>query len=401
MDGQVKHYGADPETGQAVVVTPDGTVTPLEGEQSYASDTAPRPALSGSLPAPPDDESAAGQSSGSTGSYGGGGYTPRRYSGGSGYSRGYSSGYSSHQPPNYGNDSQHPFFGGAPLTPGGTFANDSGGYDNREQVHVPGGASAGPFDTSAAGGGYGGAGGYTGGGGGGGPSDLYWQLKSKLEGAIGGGSSGSSSYPTTGAAPARSPREPKMTGKYAHGLDPSQALGLAYRPTAMLGRALKGVPGASPLYERASEIPAYTWAQLSKRNFSGSPKSIANSLGRTYANFGKGKIPSTDTMLKNLAHPKSGGGIDQMFNGVKDKSTESGYAYGQEPMPAGEQAYTYAPMLDAALSATLPTATAAKYGSEGYGGFLLDKATLKVMKKPPGKGPSVNQRVGKKLKLGH
>jgi hypothetical protein len=104
--------------------------------------------------------------------------------------------------PNYLNGQRHPAAGGAPLVPGGQFAAQDDGYDNRQQVYVPGGAAAGPFETRAAQAprqqAYGGNAiqGSGGGGGGGGTSPAYDALRgkgmamaSKLKGYGGGGSS--------------------------------------------------------------------------------------------------------------------------------------------------------------------------------------------------------------------
>jgi hypothetical protein len=104
--------------------------------------------------------------------------------------------------PNYLNGQRHPAAGGAPLVPGGQFAAQDDGTDNRQQVYVPGGAAAGPFSTRAAPmpdqPAYGGNAvqGPGGGSGGGGTSPAYDALRgkgmamaSKLKGYGGGGSS--------------------------------------------------------------------------------------------------------------------------------------------------------------------------------------------------------------------
>lgn len=106
--------------------------------------------------------------------------------------------------PTYADGSRHPAQGGAPRMPGGAFAQQDGGYDNRQQVSVPGGAAAGPFETRAARspeGGMTGNYGSRGGGGGGGGSlakDLYWRIRNTMEAKIGGmgpgGGSASSGY---------------------------------------------------------------------------------------------------------------------------------------------------------------------------------------------------------------
>jgi hypothetical protein len=105
--------------------------------------------------------------------------------------------------PNYLNGQRHPAAGGAPLVPGGQFAAQDDGYDNRQQVYVPGGAAAGPFETRAAQAprqnAYGGNAvqGPGGGDGGGSTSPLYDKLRGKglaMAGKLKGyGDSGSSS----------------------------------------------------------------------------------------------------------------------------------------------------------------------------------------------------------------
>lgn len=123
-----------------------------------------------------------------------GGYTRRQYGGygRSGYG-GYSGGGYADGPtvPRYANGAMHPFFGGQMPQPGGGFAD---GYDNRQQVTSTSGATAGPFEVSAARAPrestYGSGGGGGGGGGGGIARDLYWQFAGKLKDKLmGGGSS--------------------------------------------------------------------------------------------------------------------------------------------------------------------------------------------------------------------
>lgn len=104
--------------------------------------------------------------------------------------------------PAYADGTTHPAMGGQPRLPGGPAAQQATpGFDNRQQVSVPGGAAAGPFETRAA---YpvtpdysGGSADRGGGGSSGGSSlarDLYWTLRNRAEarlsGMAGGGSSG-------------------------------------------------------------------------------------------------------------------------------------------------------------------------------------------------------------------
>jgi len=110
--------------------------------------------------------------------------------------------------PNYQNGQRHPAAGGAPLTPGGIFAQQDDGFDNRQQVTSTSGATAGPFGVRAAPAprqdAYGGNAvqGSGGGGGGGNTSPLYDKMRAKgnaiaasLRGIGGGGSSAPGDYP--------------------------------------------------------------------------------------------------------------------------------------------------------------------------------------------------------------
>lgn len=388
----IPRYTVDPATGRTVIVYPDGTVVPALGADAYA------PMDQGGGGAVPFVEPEAVTSTDADASYQSAPrYTPRHpgYRDTGGYDD-----YASTRLPNFSDGSSHPLAGGGPRTPGGPAAAASGGFDNRQQVSVPGGASAGPFSVRAAPGpsgqSYGGRADSDGGGGG--TSPIYNKLRAKLTGAYSGGSS-YGGYSGGYAAP-KEPREERMTGRFARGLDPDQAYGLAYRPTAMMPRAMPGLSGASPLYDMLSEMPAYQLGILGKRNFNGSARATANAVGNFYDQAGNmNDLPDFDTLMRNLTNPKKNGGVDQMFNGVRNpasirKATGYEYEYGKEPLAAGEAAQTYQGLLDATLS-LLPTNTAAKYSSAGSA--LIDKAMLKDMKRPAGKGKSINQFVGRRL----
>lgn len=191
-----------------------------------------------------------------------------------------------------------------------------------------------------------------------------------------------------------------MRGPYAHGLDPDQALGLAFRPTAMLGRSLPGLNDASGLDDLMRNLPSYQLAILGNRNYQGRPMDLANSIGRfQHAAGTTGDLPDFETVFRNLTNPKRGGGIDQMFNGVEQskrlqKATGYQYEYGKEPLDAATAGSTFENLLGGALS-LLPKETAAGLGA--YGSSLIDKAVLKDMKRPAGRGRDMPQLVGRRL----
>jgi len=127
-----------------------------------------------------------GYSGGGSG-YGGGGYAPGGDFGGGGPTV-----------PRYADGTTHPFFGGPPRTPGGIFAQQDSGYDDRAQVTNPEtGASAGPYGVtaprSADSGSYGYGGGSSRGGGGGGLArEMIGRIRSNVEERLGGMGPGAS-----------------------------------------------------------------------------------------------------------------------------------------------------------------------------------------------------------------
>jgi hypothetical protein len=167
----------------------------------------------------------------------------------------------------------------------------------------------------------------------------------------------------------------------------------------MLPKAVEGITPADPSYDRLASLPAAEIATL--MGGSGKPSRFVNNLGKLYNKAdATGWLPSTDRMLGNLAKGK--GGLESLFEGEKagkgdsESYTMPGYAYGAEPLMLGEASGTMSGMLDAALVGE-PLAFQQKYGSEGWGGFLIDKWGSKAMKRAPGKGPAVNEFVTKRL----
>ena len=215
-------------------------------------------------------------------------------------------------------------------------------------------------------------------------------------GGYSGGDYGRSSYADSTPKP---DKPDPLHGRYAHGLDPTQAGGLTLHPTAMIPRVFPGLNPSDPVYGMLARLPAAQWAMILGN---GKPQSIANKLGGIYHDAGmRSDLPSTDRLLSQL---RQGNGLEDMFQGVKagkhdyESYSQPGYVYGQEPMPMGEATSAYGTLLDAALSQE-PMLTAQKYGvmSGGWGSYLIDKWASKAMKRPPGKGKPIYSYVGKKL----
>lgn len=200
----------------------------------------------------------------------------------------------------------------------------------------------------------------------------------------------------------KTPKEKKepMRGPYAHGLDPDQALGLASDPGAMLGRSLPGMNPASGLSHLMDELPSWQLGILSNRNYKGRPMDLANSIGKfQHAAGTTGDLPDFAEVFRNLTNPKHGGGIDQMFNGVKapkamQKATGYQYEYGHEPLAAADAGAAFENLLGGALK-LLPNTTALGMGA--YASDMIDKAVLKDMKRPAGKGRDIPKMVGRRL----
>lgn len=143
--------------------------------------------------------------------------------------------------PTYADGTQHPLQGGPARTPGGPSAQQSDGYDNRQQLHLPTGVAAGPFETRAADlpsardtrGGYADQGGGGGGGGGSLAKDLYYQIKgnveSRLGGMFGGGDSGYTSPQVYRRQQRRSDRAWDRYNDALYNPEPQEARGWARR----------------------------------------------------------------------------------------------------------------------------------------------------------------------------
>lgn len=407
----------DPATGQEIATYADGTTLVVDPDEtptpSIVAEGTPNaiPGAAGTSGPVSEPLYFVDPSEGDTGLSGGngsGGYQKRGYSRGS-YADYGSSGYDDDfvPHPTYANGALHPAWGGEPLVPGGQFAALDDGYDNRQQVRVPGGATAGPFEVSAAPSGFsaGGApsgsygGSATGGGGGGDVRGLIGAWRDKLIGGMYPGSS-SSSYDSSSYGSGGT-HEERMRGPYARGMDPTQAAGLTMRPTAMLPEVFPHLGPETPAYQRLAALPAAQIAML-RNGYKDTTSSLVNQLGKTYQQAGAGNLPSTKTMIGNLS---SGKGINDLFAGEKagkgdyPSSTVPGYAYGQEPLLLGEASSTVGGLLDAALI-NEPALTQAKYSGTmpgSWGSYLIDKWGSKALQHKPGKGPQANQYVGRRI----
>lgn len=180
-------------------------------------------------------------------------------------------------------------------------------------------------------------------------------------------------------------------------MDPTQAAGLAVRPTALLPEVFPRLTPAAPTYTNLASLPAAGIAQLMGGKDTGD---FVNNLGTLYKRAGtKGWLPGTSSLMRGLATSDM---VDTMFGGVKagpgdqESYQVPGYVYGQEPLLMGEASTAVGGLLDAALVGE-PLAVQQKYGSEGWGGYMIDKWGDRVLKKPVGRGPQANDYVARHL----
>lgn len=238
-------------------------------------------------------------------------------------------------------------------------------------------------------------------------------LRGKIEGMAsnlryGGGGASGASYGGSGASygdtsSTDQPKDPRMRG-FARGFDPEQAMGLAQEPTFLLPKLFPGLSGASPFYQEMAQLPAAQLAMLSRRGSDQGPSDFTNALADVYGDMGAtGHLPSTTRLLRNLTNP--GRGLERTFTGTplgaapkgsSESYTDPGYAYGMEPLTASESVYQFAPLLDAALIG-LPQITAQAMGSQGYGGYLMDKYGSRMLRRKPEKTPYIGSFVGRRL----
>lgn len=182
-------------------------------------------------------------------------------------------------------------------------------------------------------------------------------------------------------------------------MDANQAAGFALRPSGMIPIAAPGLNPTSPEYGRIADLPLWQMALLSGGT-KGKLQGTVNNLGQVVKNVARsGELPGTGQMFNQLANGKA---VDAIFKGEKagkgdtESYTVPGYEYGKEPLLMGEATESFAPLLDTALY-NEPLSVQAKYGSEGWGGYLMDRWAAKASHRKPGRGPEVNEFVTRRL----
>lgn len=395
---------APPPPGQAFVTDPSGQplVTP---EGQFLTAVAPKgadgKALGGSMPTVPLAGLAPNQQVYADGApettydpgegYGYGGYEAGgmwsdSFGGGSGPPVDLSGGYPRYTgdtpAPSYMNGARHPFFGGAMPDYG---SGDGGGGPRplpplpRNNAYLPGG------------------GGYSSGGGGGGgefAKAMAYKLKGKL---LGGGSSYGSYDSDYDDDPYDPYADEKMRGA-ARGMSPEQAASLFYRPQMMIPNVDKDIDPTGANYGLVNELPATELAYLlggRKKGWDGGPNDLANGIADVYDTALNGDDWfEWDDLSGNLAKAKGkNNGLANLFQ-TREERDAYGNPYEVSPT-AGDAAYAYQGMLNAAINTTLPPIAAAGYAA--YGDWLINQWGSKALKQDPAKAPSINRWVGKRL----
>jgi hypothetical protein len=274
--------------------------------------------------------------------------------------------------PTYRDGSTHPAFGGAPRVPGGQWASQSSGGSNQEQVHVPGGASAGPFNTSAApaprqqaqgGGTFFNKDGLSGKGGG--TSPLYDKFRAKgdaMAGKVrsmgtGGTSSSSYNYPSSNYKPYE-PETPKMKG-FARKFEPEQALGLYSRPSMMMPRIAPGFMPENPRYGDIESLPMTELTMLTGGKKLSAPKvdeyGNLTAKDRSLSDFTNALADTYDRTING----EEWFDYDQMAHNLMNMRNKSALGAGFKKMPAGSQASTLLNLTGAMFGTTLDPSSAA------------------------------------------
>lgn len=265
-----------------------------------------------------------------------GGYSSSYGSSYGGYSSG---GYTQPEPPRYANGQTHPYFGGPALVPGGQFAAQDQGYDNRQQVTSTSGATAGPYAVRAAPapegamtGNYGGgsSGGGGGGGGGGLAKDLYWQYRNKIEGKLSGAAPTGGYEDYKQPRPYRGPDDPRTARKVENiQLQESQKASGYSQPTQFM----PGIDLESPTADYLQGLPMTDIALIAgagKKNWAGGIDPTADIYSAYYKKLNsklkKGK-PGIDFLPFYKKQLRKDKGTEQ-FNAML-KSTYANLTNGQ------------------------------------------------------------------------
>lgn len=438
-------YRSDPNTGQPVVVYDPAVRSAGQSQQPAATTpTGQQPTTQSQQPptAPLDYGQIYPETAPATTESSGGGYGYGSSAGGSSRSYGYGSsgygggGYDDYQEyPAYATGQMHPAWGGQPLVAGGPAALESQGYDNRQQVYVPGGAAAGPFETRAAPSPNAmSRGSFDGGGGGGGSSNmgansaLGQKLEAKVRGMAskitsGGQASSSASYePYRAPRPYRGPDDPRTRRRV-------EELTLREQNEGLYGTPAWGMPaglnGEAPAVDWMQDLPMTdlallagagqkNWAggidpspdiydsyyqKLNKRLKKGRPgidflpyftkelrqdksaEQFNQKLRQMYAGMTAGQRLSGEELLGNLSDPARGTYLRQQF-----KKTPYSQQLGQFEQSFGAilQSGGFAAQQQAALE-NIAQDLMQQYGQQ-YGG-----------RRGRRRGPGMNQWVGQQL----
>lgn len=209
----------------------------------------------------------------------------------------------------------------------------------------------------------------------------------------GGSSSGYSSYDSYEPY---APEKPQMRGKYARGMNPTQAQGLYYRPSMLLPKiGGKALPGSSPDYADIAALPMAQLTQLSAGRKISAPKTDAygnlTSQDRSLSDF----TNSLGGMYDRIVNREKWFDYDQMAGNLMHAGGNSALGAQFKNQPASLQASNLLANTGALFGATLDPKTATAW--QGYASYLADKWGGRQLGKNPNHGGNLARSVGKKL----
>ena len=231
-----------------------------------------------------------------------------------------------------------------------------------------------------------------GGGGGGDTRSLISAWRSKIIGNLYPGGA-STAYPDDyGDYEPYEPETPKMKG-FAKGMDPDQAMGLYYRPSMMLPKVAKGLPGSSPDYADIAALPMAQLTTMMAGNKMSAPKvdlygnlTAKDTSLSDYTN-------SLAKMYSDVVNREEWFDYDQMAGNMMTANKKSALGAQFAKQPAATQASNFVSNAGALFSTTVDPKVASAWTA--YAGYLADKFGSKHLGSKP--GGNLARSAGKKL----
>lgn len=307
-------------------------------------------------------------------------------------------------PPTYRDGSSHPFFGGAPRTPGGPSAGQSSG--GPQSVYNPDtGASAGANFTRAPrlpeSGLARGAFEKKGGGSNmGANSGIGQKMAAKVRGmasaitdGVPKGASTYNSYSSSSYKPYE-PETPKMRG-WARKIDPEQALGLYSRPSMLLPKVAPNFGPENPRYGMFSDLPMTELTQLLGGRKLSAPKTDdygnLTKKDRSLSDFTNALRDTYDSAITN----ETWFDYDTMARNLMNARGKSAVGSAFRKMPVGTQVGNLLNYTGAIFGTNFDPVTARV--KQDRVSALADELAAKYLNKKSKKTPAFNRKLGQDI----